>query len=273
MTEPGKETATPEGPPRVRRVNPGLEAEPDKEPKDSPGRSGFRRLAGLFLYAAMGTVLFLPWVRRQRRRPAWNRARRLIGLTGAGCAALGWALASNWLIAPAALMLAFALFAGAAKNPDRERILQARLGARSFLQGGVLESGRIPGGGPLAPGSALYLLLRDSDLLLVPREAGDEVPAVIDLRLIAKVLVDGEPYRPVFVPQAKDPPARGEKVDRARSSRLALVFSDGASVSFVYRGAFSRHLAESTAHALHQACRSANGVSGQSPEVFHIVGR
>ena len=147
------------------------------------------------------------------------------------------------------------LYAGLAAERLIEPNTQVQHGAQSFLNGGVFAGGRLPGDASIDEGAALYLLVRDSELLLVPQDADDEVSAVIDLRHVAKVLIDGEPYRPVFIPEAKDPPVREEHVDRSRSSKMELVFEDEMSVGFLYRGPFSRHLAESTAHAVDQARR------------------
>ena len=273
MSDRGAEAEAREESSRVRRADPTLEAERNKDEQESEGRFGLPRWAARLLYAAFWIVLVLPWIRRQRRGPSWNRIRLITALGGAFIATLGWALSANWLAALGVVPVAFALLVGPANDPDRERLRQARHGAQSFLNGGVFGGGHLRGDSSLDEGTALYLLVRDSDLLLVPKNGEDEVSAVIDLRHVAKVLVDGEPYRPVFIPEAKDPPVREEHVDRSRSSTMELVFEDETSVGFVYRGAFSRHLAESTAHAVDQARRSANGIAGQAPEVFHIVGR
>ena len=271
--------ARPESPP-VRRADPTLDARPEESPQDSARRLGLKRWAPRLLYAAFWVVLILPWIRRQRRGPSWNRIRLLVALVGAVAASLGWTLSTNWPVVLGALFLAAALVVVPATDPDRERRRQAGHGAQSFLNGGVFGGGRPPSAAgrssdhaAIAEGAALYLLVRDSELLLVPKDADDEVSAVIDLRQVAKVLVDGEPYRPVFIPEAKDPPVREERVDRSRTSTMEIVLNDEASVRFIYQGAFSRHLAESTAHAVDQARRSANGIAGQAPEVFHIVGR
>ena len=276
MRDRGSEAVTAEDSPRVRRADPTLEARREENPRDSARRFGLPRWAARLLYAAFWVVLILPWIRRQRRRSSWNRIRLLVGSAGAGAATLGWLLSAAWLVVLGALFLLTAVLVRPAKDPDRERRRQARHGAQSFLNGGVFGGGRLPAGASIDEGEALYLLVRDSELLVVPvvpHNADDEVSALIDFRRVARVLVDGEPYRPVFIPEAKDPPVREEKVDRSQSSTMELVFEDETSVGFVYHGAFSRHLAESTAHAVDQARRSANGIAGQSPEVFHIVGR
>ncbi len=273
MSRRGAEAEAPGNSPRVRRADPTLEAGRGESPQDSARRFGLPRLLGRLLYAAFWVVLIFPWIRRQRRRPSWNRIRVLAGLASAAAAALGWTFSATWPLVLGAMLFAAALIVVPAKDPDRERRRQTQYGAQSFLNGGVFAGGRLPGDASVDEGAALYLLVRDAELLLVPQDADDEVSAVIDLREVAKVLVDGEPYRPVFIPEAKDPLVREEQVDRSRSSTMELVFEDETSVGFLYRGAFSRHLAESTAHAIDQARRSANGIAGQSPEVFHIVGR
>ena len=242
--------------PRVRRADPTLEARGEESPQDSARRFGLPRRPTRLLYAAFWVVLILPWIRRQRRGPSWNPIRVLVGLAGGGAAALGWTFSTTWPVVLGALLFAAALFVVPAKDPDRERRRQVQHGAQSFLNGGVFAGGRLPGDASVDEGAALYLLVRDAELLLVPQDADDEVSAVIDLRQVAKVLVDGEPYRPVCIPEAKDPPVREEQVDRSRSSTMELVFEDERSVGFRYRGAFSRHLAESTAHAVDQARRS-----------------
>ncbi len=273
MTDRSAEAETRGTTPRVRRGDPALDADKKKDDRESERQLGLPRWTRRLVYAVFWVALVLPWIRRQRRGHSWYRIRLLIALAGAGVAALGWTLSANWLVALSAVPLAFALVVGPVKDPDRERLLQARHGAQSFLNGGTFGGGRLPGAASIDEGAPLYLLVRDSELLLVPRDADDEVLAAIDLGKIAKVLVDGEPYRPVFIPEAKDPPVREVHVDRSRTSKMELVFNDETSIRFVYTGAFSRHLAESTAHALDHARRSANRVAGQSPEVFHIVGR
>ena len=276
MRDRGSEAVTAEDSPRVRRADPTLEARREERPRNSARRFGLPRWAARLLYAAFWVVLILPWIRRQRRRSSWNRIRLLVGLAGGGAATLGWTLSEAWPVVLGALFLFTALLVRPAKDPDRERRRQARHGAQSFLNGGVFGGGRLPDGASIDEGEALYLLVRGSELLLIPvvsHDAEDEASAVIDFHRVGGVLVDGEPYRPVFIPEAKDPPVREEKVDRSQSSTVELVLNEGAGLRFLYHGAFSRHLAESTAHAVDQARRSANGIAGQSPEVFHIVGR
>ena len=231
MSGPGAEAEPAADSPRVRRADPTLEARGEQSPRDSARRFGSPRRPERLLYAAFWVVLILPWIRRQRRRPSWNRIRVLVGLTGAAAAALGWTFSETWLLVLGAILLIVV----PATDPDRERRRQTQHGAQSFLNGGVFAGGRLPGDASVDEGAALYLLIRDAELLLVPRDADDEVSAVIDLRQVAKVLVDGEPYRPVFIPEAKDPPVREEQVDRSRSSTMELLFSDETSVGFLYR--------------------------------------
>ena len=93
----------------------------------------------------------------------------------------------------------------------------------------------------------LYLLVRDSELLLVP--SGTPTTEVIGgdrpRKKSPKVLVDGEPYRPVFHPGSQ----RSLRCAKCMSTAHVLqrwnwFFNDENVLSdFVYTGAFSRHLA------------------------------
>jgi hypothetical protein len=172
--------------------------------------------------------------------------------------------------------LAAALLLRPSPDPDRERDLQRRHRADYLLNGGRLASPwPAAPGGELDPGTALYLLLRGREILAVPVDGGGEVSATIDFARIQEILVSGKSYRPVYISEAKDPPVREQAVDKKATAVMTLVMAGCETVSFEYRGAFSTHLAESAAHAIYSVRKlgTAHGVPGESPEIFHIVGR
>jgi hypothetical protein len=159
--------------------------------------------------------------------------------------------------------------------------LQARHQADYFLNGGEFVSGRwpngnsVPGGNSVSEGMRLYLLLRGRELLAVPVKGDGGVVASLGVDSVREILVAGERYQPVYVSEAKDPPRREEHVDRSAKTALDLVLRDGERLRFNYTGAFSKHLAETAAHGIYSVRRlgRADGVGGESPEIFHIVGR
>jgi hypothetical protein len=123
------------------------------------------------------------------------------------------------------------------------------------------------------------LLLRGELLLAVPVEGSGEVngqvSGAIRIASIDQILVGGASYLPVYISEAKDPPVREQSVDRKSKTVMAILMAGGESVEFEYEGAFSKHLAETAAHAIYSVRKlgAAHGVAGQSPEIFHIVGR
>jgi hypothetical protein len=162
-----------------------------------------------------------------------------------------------------------------ATDPDRERKLQARHAADYLLNGGEFISGRWPGATTVVSATRLYLLLRGRELLAVPVKGEGRVQASLSIDAVRRVLVAGQNYVPVYVSEAKDPPRREKQVDRSARTAMELVLEGGETLCFEYTGAFSKHLAETAAHAIYSVRQlgGANGVAGQSPEVFHVIGR
>ena len=261
----------------IRRAGPSLQERTSKDPLRP---FGLPRWAGLLLYAFFWVLLIIPLVRRWRRRPDWNRVRAaiaslglLVAIAGFLLKAMTWPLLSWWLIGAGALLAVGAIALPPAADPEKERKLQLRHSADYFLNGGRFASGELPGSPPLAPGTPLYLLLRGLQLLLVPVEGRGDVHAVVELSQVSDIRVDGDSYLPIYLSEAKDPPAREERVDQSKTSVLELVTAAGGSIQFRYTGAFSKHLAETAAHAIYSVRKLADRVAGQTPEVFHIVGR
>ena len=262
----------------VRRADPALQARPSK---DSFRPFGLPRWIGLLLYALFWVVLLVPLVRRWRRRASWQWVRLGIALGGLALLAAGFAWSHSWIAAVGGATLLAALLLDPAADPDHERKLQARHQADYFVNGGEFVSGRWPGGngipsGNSVPGGArLYLLLRGRELLAVPVKGDGAVAGSLGVDSVREILVAGESYRPVYVSEAKDPPRREEHVDRSATTALELVLGDGEKLRFLYTGAFSKHLAETAAHGIYSVRRlgGADGVGGESPEIFHIVGR
>lgn len=267
-------------PSTIRRADPALQARPSK---DSFRPFGLPRWIGLSLYAFFWVVLLVPLVRRWRRRASWQRMRLGIALGGLALLAAGFAWSHSWIAAMGGVTLLAAVLLSPAADPDRERELQARHQADYFLNGGAFVSGRWPGSVPgngapkgnVPGGAGLFLLLRGRELLAVPVKSDGAVAASLGVDSIREILVAGESYRPVYVSEAKDPPRREEHVDRSATTALELVLRDGERLRFHYTGAFSKHLAETAAHGIYSVRRlgSADGVGGESPEIFHIVGR
>ncbi len=269
-------------PSSIRRADPSLRAQTSK---DVLRPFGLPRWAGLLLYAFFWVLLIIPLVRRWRRGPEWNRVRAAIASLGLLVAIGGfllkamvwqtmlWPLLSWWLMAAGAILAVGAIAFPPAADPEKERKLQRRHSADYFLNGGRFASGDLPGSPPLRPGTPLYLLLRGQQLLLVPVEGRGDVHAVVELSQVSDIRVDGDSYLPIYLSEAKDPPVREESVDQSESSELELVTAAGGNIQFRYTGAFSKHLAETAAHAIYSVRKLADRVAGQTPEVFHIVGR
>ncbi len=263
--------------PPIRRADPTLKAQTSK---DSLRPFGLPRWAGLLLYAFFWVLLIIPLVRRWRRGPDWNRVRAAMALLGLLLAvggfllkAMQWPVASWWLLAGGAVVALCAVVFGPVADPEKERKLQLRHSADYFLNGGRFVSGDLPGSSPLQPETPLYLLLKGLQLLLVPVEGSGDIHSIIELSQVAEIRVDGDSYLPIYLSEAKDPPVREERVDQSKNSVLALITASGQKVEFHYTGAFSEHLAETAAHAIYSVRKLADGVAGESPEIFHIVGR
>jgi hypothetical protein len=231
----------------------------------------------LLLHPVFSALLVVPAIRRLRRDVRrWNRARFAAAAASLAVGALGAWWGAWWLIASAGLVLAAALLLQPSPDPDRERDLQRRHQADYLLNGGKLASPWPAAlGERLDAGTALYLLLRRRQILVVPVNGAGEVAAAIDCAQIQEILVNGESYRPIYISEAKDPPVRERAVDKKATAVMTLAMSAGGTLSFEYEGAFSKHLAESAAHAIYSVGKlgTPHGVPGESPEIFHIVGR
>ncbi len=235
------------------------------------------RWARLLLYPVFFLLLLIPKVRRLRRdRRRWNVARFATAAAALAAIALGALWSLWWAVGLGALVAVTALLARPAADPDRERDLQRRHQAAYLLNGGRLAS-TWPASveGQLAAGAALYVLLRGREILFVPVDGEGEAAATLELARITEILVQGESYRPVYVSEAKDPPVREKAVDKKAAVVTTLRLDGGEAIDLEYRGAFSKHLAESAAHAIYSVRKlgAADGVAGESPEIFHIVGR
>ena len=192
-------------------------------------------------------ILALPRLRALRRTRAWNWLR--MGLLVISAAVV--VLSSGWWRVAAAVFGLVVLALRRTVDPDRERRLQHKLGAEYFLNGGEWGgSGQTAEPIGLDTGTRLYLLLRGRDLLVVPRNRNAEVHVSVPVDSVERILVDGQDYLPVYVSEAKQPPVRERDVDRHRVSSLSLEMGTGAPMRFLYRGAFSEHLAETAAHAI-----------------------
>ncbi len=199
------------------------------------------------LWVLFSGVLVLRHVRSLRRRPIWNwlRAAALLGACALTAGTTGW-----WRLPGLTLALA-AVLLSRTKDPDSERRIQRMHGADYLLNGGEWVGPAAPGGSaPLAPREALYLLIRNDQLLLVPRDGESAVRHAVSMEEIEQITVDGSPYVPIYVSEAKQPPVREIEVDRHAESELRLALRSGDSLRFAYCGAFHRHLAETAAHAI-----------------------
>ena len=176
-----------------------------------------------------------------------------------------------WLAIPGSLLVLLALLVRGVRDPEHERKLQARYQSDYFLNGGKLTAGRFPG---IPTGEPLYILLKDQVLLFVPAD-GVDVAGVLAVPEIEDIRVHGKPYVPVYVSEAKDPPVRETHVDQTATAPMELFLKDGRVLRFEYTGAFHTHLAETAAHAIYSVKRlgGSDRVGGQSPEVFHVIGR
>jgi hypothetical protein len=225
------------------------------------------------LYPAFWTLLLIPLLRRWRRQEGWNRIRFTLALAGIALLGLALGVGPSWLGFPGVVLALGAFALPAAADPERERKLQRRHGADYLLNGGRWEAGNMGGSPPLSPGTPVYLLLRGQEILVVPSLGAGEVHSTIETRQIGEILVGGQPYHPVYVSEAKDPPVKEESVDQSATTVLELV-TRAQPLRFRYAGPFRKHLADTAAHAIYSARKlAADGVAGQSPEVFHIIGR
>ncbi len=258
--------------PLVKRADPALRERPSK---DAFRPFGLPRPIGYLLYALFWVVLLVPLIRRLRRRPSWSKIRWIALGAGLLLFAAGWALPQTALAFCGGVLALTALLLPPATDPDRERKLQARHGADYFLNGGEFIWGCWPGGATVVAGTRLYLLLRGQELLAVPIKGEGDVQASLAVDGVQRILVAGQSYVPVYVSEAKDPPRREKQVDRAAKTTMELVLENGETLRFEYTGAFSKHLAETAAHAIYSVRRlgGADSVGGQSPEVFHVIGR
>ncbi len=237
-------------------------------------RFGWRKWLGPLLYALFWVVLLLPRLRRLRRGPHWNRVRWVMGWVGAGFVLGGWLLAKLWLAIAGGIAVLAALAIRRAKDPDHERKLQARHKADYLLNGGVLVHRSLPGSISLDRRQPLYLLIRGPELLVVPVAGPGDVESTIDITQIADIRVAGQTYRPIYVSEAKDPPVREASVLTGRTTELELTLEGGRTLRFEYQGAFSKHLAETAAHAVYSVRNliRQEAESGDSEALFQIVG-
>jgi hypothetical protein len=222
--------------------------------KDALRPFGLPRWAGLLLYVLFWFLLVIPLVRRWRRRPSWNGAR--IGVALAALSPLMFWLVqgrrpSAISIGVAAAGLLFALLCSPAADPDRERKLQRLHRAQYLLNGGVFAGGRLPSSEPLLTNAPLYLLIRGEHLLLLPQRDARDVHSAFDIRRIRAIRVGGEPYIPIYVSEAKDPPVKEQSVDRKAWIDLELELDDNNTLRFRQQGPFRKHLAETAAHAIY----------------------
>ncbi|MDE0164597.1 MAG: hypothetical protein OXL36_05830 [Bryobacterales bacterium] len=243
--------------------------EGDKKRSHRPARPS--KWIESFLYAFFWVILLLPTIRRRRRRPDWWRVRLLAAGLGLAVATLGMTFSKLWLVIPGSVLVLLALLVRGVRDPEHERKLQARYKSDYLLNGGKLTSGRFP---RVPTGQPLYILLKDQELLFVPAD-GVEVAGVLAVSEIEDIRVHGKPYVPVYVSEAKDPPVRETHVDQTATAPMELFLKDGRVLRFEYTGAFHTHLAETAAHAIYSVKRlgGPDGVGGQTPEVFHVIGR
>ena len=231
-------------------MDPSLHERPTKE---TLRPFGVPKWLGVLLYALFWVILLLPRVRRLWRGPHWNRVRAVAGLAGTGLIVGAWLAAKLWLGAAGAIVVLASLAVTRGQDPDHQRKLQARHGADYLLNGGVLVSGSLPGplpgSGALGPKQQLYFLIRGAELLVVPAEGPGDIVSAIDIRQVVEILVAGEPYLPIYVSEAKDPPVRETSVMTGNKAELQLAVEHHQTLCFRYQGAFSKHLAETAAHA------------------------
>lgn len=232
--------------PEIRRTDPALGARQGAGDVGSIGATGLARV----LLAPISVPLFLlARVRLLRRRRGWQIV-RLVLLAGAVLTA---SVVPGWWKVLAAFPAVLGALLRQTRDPDGERRIQRIHRAEYLLNGGEwrkAEDGR--------PAAAAYLLLRDVHLMVVPRARESDVEAAVSVDAIAAIRVDGVPYRPVYVSEAKQPPVREKQVDRHAVAELVLDLRTGGSWRFRYRGAFAKHLAETAAHAIYSV-RAASG--------------
>ena len=221
-----------------------------------PKRGAAGRLAGTLLYPVFSVLLLIPWIRRQRRSSHWKVVRLSGWVFGAALLAFGIlprigspALAGLGL----ALVLTATLLAPLA-DPDLLRYTAEKLGALHTLNGGFYLEGALR----VKQGSRLCLFLTSAEVLVVPSGKPSDVLSRFPLAELNSIQVAGKEYQPRYVSFAKEPPGRDDTADHKAICRLLLRFQSG-NLHLEYQGVFSRHLAETTAHALHETRKLVRG--------------
>lgn len=257
----------------ARHADPSLESRPSR---DRPRPFGAPRWLGFLLLRLFWFLLLIPKFRRLRRSDRWPAYRKagVFAWTAVGAASLWYDI--PWLgFLAAAGALGTALLVQK-RDPDHERKLQRVLRADYCLNGGQLAEWPERWNGQSRKGDRFFVFLKGPDLLFVPREGDDEddVRHRLSVRKLTSVRVDGEPYQPVYVSEAKDPPRLDVEVDKKATSQLQLDFDDGDALVLNYSGGFAKHLAETAAHAVYSTWRleCPDRVAGQSPKVLHVIG-
>ncbi len=245
MSESDPATAT-----RIRRADPTLR---ERRPVESLKPFGVPRAVGVLLYGIFSALLIIPAIRKFRRSPAWNFVRFAAVIAAAALVLTRTPLAIGAAVAVTVLAIAL----GRTRDPDFERKLQRRHGADYLLNGGewakpVSESEVVP---PLEIGTRVFLLLKGEHLLIVPQDDADRsdggVHFAFRVDTVDEIRVDGALYLPVYVSEAKQPPVRELEVNRRQKSVVELTRENGDRLRFVHKGAFSRHLADTAAHAIY----------------------
>lgn len=233
---------------------------------------GIPRWLGASLYLLFSFVLLVPLVRRWRRERWWRAARAM--LVVAGLSAIGAWISGSLGALPGGLgviSLLCGIWLGPLTDPDQERKLQRKHRADYLLNGGVFCEGSFRGSEPLPAERPLYLLIRSPHVMVVPQRGDGEVHAAIDIRRIERIEVGGQPYVPVYVSEAKDPPVREKTVDQKASTQMTLTLDDGTRLGFHYRGAFHKHLAETAAHGIYSV--RAALLSGAAAPALRVLNR
>lgn len=203
---------------------------PQRRPQpETGGRTRF----GAILYGVFWLLLVLPRFSGWRRRPAWPRVRLAVGLTGTVLAAAGASSSSGFWVSAGAFLILFAVLARPLSDPEALQKLAESVGATYVLDAG--ES---------------FLFLGKADVSVVKKRDLSRIEARIALSDVRDVEIDGEPYRASYVSFAKAPPHRDEKSLKGSEARLEILVLEGPPLRFLYRGAFSRHLAEVAAHTI-----------------------
>jgi len=235
---------------RIRRADPTLR---EGRSVDSFRPFGVPKLVGMLLYGIFSALLIIPAIRKLRRGPAWNFVRVAALIAAAALVSTR----APWPMAAAAVIAGLAIILGRTRDPDFERKLQRRHGADYLLNGGewaqpAVESALMP---TLELGTRVFLLLKGEHLLIVPREHADRSDGGIHFAFrvdtVDEIRVDGGMYVPVYVSEAKQPPVREREVNRQQQSIVELKRENGDCLRFVHHGAFSRHLADTAAHAIY----------------------